>query len=188
MEINKFTDIMGTVALEDIVEGRMVVLASQALTNNFGTRSDLPGVRLPDSAADAARARYMIAFSVDNRELPLFQPTPSYTFSLRSGFGGQAANVPFETDVYLTHPGNMESQTIPSGSLALAFDRGVFTVPSGQYVYNANLQTPGTYLSVAYTDADGLASAGKFKYSATASIAVVEHYDTTTGDLTVRTL
>lgn len=185
MEINKYVDIEGVVTTEAIVEGRMVLFTSHSQSHDFGSRTDLKGVKLPDTSAEAARAKYVVAFAVDNSQLPLYQPTPSYSYALRYGFD-KVANVPFTAKVYLTHPGNMVGQEIPSGSLALAFAGGVYTVPSGSFIYNANL-TPGAYLVVANTADDGADSAGKLKYSASAGVAIVEKYNSDDASLTFRT-
>lgn len=186
MEINKIQDVEGVVALEDIAEGRMVLLTSQSTDHDFGSRTDLPGARLPLTAAEALTAKYVAAFAQDNSQLPLYVPTPSMSHALRQGFD-EAANVPFSATVYLTHPANLVGQTIPSGSLALAYAGGVFTVPSGSFVYSASL-VPGAYLVACSTNVEGAAQAGKLKYSASAGIAVVQRYDSTNNKLMFRTM
>lgn len=187
MEINKYTDIVGVVTTEAIVEGRMVLLTSHALTHDFGSREDLMGVKLPDTSAEAAKAKFCIAFALDNRPTPLVNDYPAYPYAIRGGFD-QSANVPFTASVYLTHPGNMTvPQTVASGQLALAFDKGVFTVTSGNFVYSADL-VAGAPLGVADTATDGEAEAGKLKYDAAGTIAVVERFDSTNMLLTFRTL
>lgn len=188
VEINKFSDIIGVLATEDIVEGRMVLLTSHTWSHDFGSRTDLPGIKLPDDSTEAARAKYVVLFAQDNRGLPIYQPMPSYPFNLRKGWGVGTDNVPFSTTVFLTHPGNMIGQTIPSGELAVAHGGGVYTVPSGAYLYNASLETPGAQLTVANTADDSAADAGKLKYSASAGVAIVERYNSTTKELTFRTL
>lgn len=154
MEINHFGNtILGVVAVEDVVEGRMVCLTSHTWNNDFGGLTDLPGAKLPATAAEAAKARYCITFPQDNRTLPIYQPQASYSYALRYGFD-QSANTPFSATVYLTHPNNQEGLTIPSGAGALAFGEGVYTVPAGSFVYSSALETPGTQLEVAYTGSD----------------------------------
>lgn len=187
MEINKYTDIVGVVTTEAIVEGRMVLLTSHNQSYDFGSRVDLPGVKLPATSAEAAKAKFCVAFALDNRPTPLVNSYPSLTFALRDGFG-QTANVPFTASIYLTHPGNMTvPQTVASGALALAFDKGVFTVPSGSFIYSANL-VPGAPLAVADTATNGATEAGKLKYDANGAVAVVERFDSTNFTLTFRTL
>ena len=189
MEINKYTDIVGAVAQQDMVEGRMVCLVSNAVgTVDFGSRADLMGIRLPHTAAEALRAKYTLGFALDNRPTPIMEGIPSYDYALRGGWD-QAINVPFTATVHLTHQANTLGQTVLSGTLALAFDKGVFTVYSGAYVDSASL-VPGAYLEVLNVADDGASNAGKLSYTATASlsVAVVERYDSTNHKLTFRTL
>ena len=190
MEINKFSDIIGVLTKADIVEGRMVLLTGHDQSHDFGSREDLPGVKLPATAAEAAKATYLLVFAQDNRSLPILEPTPSYAYQLRSGWGVGADNVPITgSTVYLTHPGNMLGQTIPSGNVALAYAGGVYTLPSGAYVASANIQTVGNWFIAANTNDDGAGEAGKPKYEATKAGAngIVERYDSDTGNLQIRT-
>jgi hypothetical protein len=191
MEINKYTDIMGAVTGEAIPEGRMVIMTSHSQSHDFGSRVDLPAVRLPADATEALRARFCITWPVNNANaegpIKMFIPTPSFAWALRRGGWDQAANVPFNADVYLTYPGHQEGVVIPSGWLALAFDRGVFTVPSGHFVYSANLLT-GAPLEVLNKADDGVANAGLLAYNAAGTIAVVERFDLNAYSLTFRTL
>jgi hypothetical protein len=193
MEINRFTDIRGVVVVEDIPEGRMVLVTANtpgSPANSFGSRSDLPGVKLPDDATEAAEAKYVLTWRVEDQSLPFYIPTPSLDYSLRRGGFDQAGNLPFTAAVHLTWPGQKNGVTIPSGFLALAFGGGIFTVLSGAYVYAAGLVTPGAFLVVANTADDGAGEAGKLKYSASSSgsVARVERYNSTTQELTFRTL
>lgn len=184
MKINKYEDIRGVVVTEDIVEGRMVLLTSHSESIDFGSREDLPGVKLPDDSTEAGRARYLVTFAVDNTEPPIYEPYPQFTYALRYGFD-QNANVPFNAKVRLTQPSMQENQTIPSGALALAFSRGVFTVPSGAFVYSANL-VPGAYLEVLNAADDTEAQAGKLNYTASASFAEVVKFNSAEYSLTFR--
>lgn len=192
MEINKTQDITGVKTIEDIVEGRMVLLTTNPGigTDLTGMLSDVPGVKLPDTTAEAARARYCITWQVDNREPPLVA-WPSYPYALRQGFD-QTANTPItDKTIYLTYPGYQESQTIPSGLLSLAYggDGTVLTVPSGQYIYDATMQVPGTRLRACDTATDGAGSAGMLAIVASGTeIAEVERFSTTTYALTFRLL
>ncbi len=187
--INKFSDIIGVVAQEAIVEGRMVLLTTNYESKNFGSWADLAAVKLPDTGAESAKAKYVAVFAQDNRSLPIYQPTPSYVYQLRRGWGVGSDNVPITgSTVYLTHPGNMVGQTIPSGELCVAHGGGVYTIPSGAFVYNAALLIPGATMDVANTADDDAASAGKLKTGSTAPVAVVERYNTATNELTFRTL
>lgn len=171
MEVNKYEDIMGVVLTEDIVEGRMVLLTSHTETHNYGSREELPGVKLPADSTEAARARYCIAFPVDNTKPPIYQPYPDHGSNLRYGFD-TTSNIPFEADVYLTAPSMLVGQTIPSGTLGLAFGAGaVITVPSGAYVYSTTL-VPGAFLDVSDTTSH-TTDTGKLRYSSDASFAEV---------------
>jgi hypothetical protein len=193
MEINKYTDITGVVTAQAIVEGRMVLLVDNAEGGNsvdydFGSRVDLPGARLPLTQAEAAKAHYVITFAVDNSTPPLYQPYPAFTYALRGGFD-QASNVPFTADVHMTPQSMRIGLTIPSGVPALAFGPGVFTVPSGAFIYSANMQVPGTWLEVANVNEDSLATAGMLMEDADGSegkFAQVERFDVANWALTFR--
>lgn len=192
MEINKSQDITGVKTTEDIVEGRMVLFTSNPGVDGdlTGRMSDVPGVKLPDTTAEAARARFCLTWQVDNRQPPLVD-WPSYNYALRQGFD-QTANTPITgKTIYMTYPGYQESVTIPSGTLSLAFggDGTVLTVPSGQYIYDATMQVPGTRLRVADTASDSEADAGKLAVVGSGTeIAEVERFDSSTYALTIRLL
>ena len=193
MEINKYTDIMGVIVVMAIPEGRMVLLTENTPGGyDFGSRLDLPGVKLPKNTTEAALAKFCVTWPVNNANaegaIRMFIPTPSFDWALRRGGWDQAANVPFSATVHLTYPGHKEGVTIPSGFQALAFDRGVFTVPSGHFAYNTALEIPGAPLEVLNIDDDTLAEAGKLAYNASGSIAVVERFNLDEFSLTFRTL
>jgi len=167
MEINKSSDINGVVTTEDITEGRMVLYTTPPGYPNdvTGRLNDVPGVKLPDTPAEAARADFVLTWAVSNMQTPILQLPwvgPHIPWSLRTGGMDRATNLPWATTVYMTYPGYQESMVIPSGMLALGFAccGGVFTVPSGQYVYSANLQVPGTRLRVCDAATDGVTAAG----------------------------
>jgi hypothetical protein len=192
MEINKYTDIMGVITTEDIPEGRMVLMTSHSKNHDFGSEVDLPGVKLPDDATEAGVAKFCLTWPVNNANaegpIRMFIPTPSFDWALRAGGWDQSANVPFSATVHLTYPGHKDGVTIPSGFQALAFDRGVFTVPSGAFVYSADLLVPGAPLEVLNAGDDGASEAGKLAYNSAGSIAVVERFDSDKYSLTFRTL
>lgn len=188
MEINSIEGgIQGVVTAEAIVEGRMVLMISNSITKDFGSQADLPGCKTPDNTTEAAKARYCLTWAVDNAQPPLYDSYPTLSYALRQGFD-QSANVPFTSKVRMTQPSMTEGDTIPSGWLALAFGQGIYTVPSGCYVYNVGLTIPGAYLTVANAGDDTEASAGKLKYTASASFAEVVEYNSSTGKLTFRIL
>jgi len=194
MEINKYTDIVGGVAQADIPEGRMVLMVANAISTpsgwTRGSRTDLPGFRMPASTAEAALAKFVATWPVNNAvvegPIKMFIPQPSIEWSLRQGGWDRGSNVPFSATVYLTSPEHQEGVTIPRGFLLLAFDRGVFTVPSGHFVYSATL-VPGAGLEALNTGDDG-DNGGKLGYATTGLVAVVERYDATENKLTFRTL
>jgi hypothetical protein len=191
MEINKYSDILGVVVCEDTVEGRFVLLTENiAGSHDFGSRTDLPGVIRPKNSAQAARANYVVTWIVPNQSLPLYIPTPSLPYSLRRGGFDQSGNLPFDpTAVHLTWPGQKNGVAIPSGFPAIAFAGGVFTIPSGLFIYNVGLRTPGNYVIAANDTDDGAGEGGKAKYSASATgaVGVVERFDVSEWSLTVRT-
>lgn len=188
MEINHYEDsILGVVTTENIVEGRLVLLTSHIHDKDFGSLTDLPGVKLPANTTEASRAHFCITFAQDNQSLPIYQPQPGYDWALRYGFD-RADNAPFSATVYLTHPSVQEGLTIPSGAGALAFGAGIYTVPSGAYIYNSALTVPGATLTAADTASDGATNAGKLKYSTSNIVAEVVKFDTESGKLTFRIL
>jgi hypothetical protein len=189
MEINKMSDIRGVVANQDIVEGRfVVVIPNNAGTHNFGSRGDLPGVRVPQDSTEAEFAQYVCTWRVPDQTLPMYIPSPEVDFSLRRGGFDQSGNLPLTgTTVHLTWPGQKHGETIPSGTLCLAFGQGVFTFPSGQYVYDSSLELAGTRVAVANSTDDGASAGLPQTIGAGAAVGVVERYDSDTGDLEVRT-
>jgi len=188
MELNHYGDIvMPVITQEDIVEGRFVLLSGYGTDYDYGSRTDLPGVRLPDTEDEAALARYMLKFAQDNRGLPIYDPNPSFSWALRYGWD-QDENAPFEADVYITHPGVQEGRTIPSGSGAVAYGEStIATLESGAFVYDASL-APGVILEIANTADDGAADAGKPMVGTTHPIAQVIRYDSTNNKLTFRVI
>lgn len=189
MEINRFEDVIGVVAQADVVEGRFVVLVANAINGLFmNVDSDLPGAKVPATAEEAKRAKFCITWAVDNREAPIVD-YPGADFDFRGGFVNSQAGPLTGVKMWLTHPGNQEGQTIPSGYKALAYTEGTFTLPSGAYVDSANIKVPGAALIVADTASDSAADAGKPKYTASMAAGVIgftEAYDSETGKLTIR--
>jgi len=188
MEINEFEDVLGVMPVEDIPEGRFVLFTSHTFSQNFGSETDLPGVKLPDTAEEAKRAVYCLTWKVDNRPVPIMSPMPSFPFAERGGWSA-SPNAPFSATVYLTHPGNQEGLTIPSGVSALGYTEGTFTLPSGAYIYSSDIIVTGAALIVADTASDSAGDAGKPKYTATIAAGVIgetRHYDATTGRLTIK--
>lgn len=189
MEINRFEDVIGVVAQADVVEGRFVVMVANALGGLFmNVDSDLPGAKVPATAEEAKRAKFVITFAVDNREAPIVD-WPQTVFDFRGGWVNADQGPLTGVKMWLTHPGNQESQTIPSGYRALAYTEGTFTLPSGQYVDSAEIKVPGAAIVIADTASDGAPSAGKPKYAAAMAVGVIgftEDYDADNGRLTIR--
>src|SRR3990167_10007149 len=96
MEINKYTDITGVVTVEDVVEGRMVLLVNSSETHDYGSREDLPGVRIPADSTEAAKARFCLTWAVDNTQPPIYNPYPTVAnTSLRWGIDTAPEGSPF---------------------------------------------------------------------------------------------
>lgn len=190
MEINGFEDVRGVMPTQDIVEGRFVLLTSHTFSQDFGSEADIPGAKLPTTAEEAKRAIYCLTWKVDNRNVPIMYPTPSFTFAERGGWS-RPANAPFATTVYLTHPGNQEGLTIPSGCSSLGYRMGEFTFPSGAYIDSSDIRVIGNLVIIGNTAEDGASDAGKPKYQATMDERVVGEtlaFNATTLELTVKTL
>lgn len=162
--------ILGAVATQALVHGRMVKLAANSYDYDFGGRKDLSGAAYPTSSAEAALSKYVVMFAEDNRSLPVYEPGGSFAYALRQGFD-QADNSPMTAQtVYPVHPKDYEApQTIPSGAVCKLYGAGVFTVPSGAFTYSSTLETPGATLSVNSTA--GNASQGMLFYSASNVVA-----------------
>lgn len=189
MEINRFEDVIGGVVQADVTEGRFCVLTNNGLGGLFmNVDSDLPGIKVPATAEEAKRAKFCVTFSVDNRPAPIVD-YPGTTFDFRGGWVNAQSGPLTGLKMWLTHPGNQESQTIPSGYKALLYTEATVTIPSGQYIYNVALKTPGAAFIIADTASDGAGEAGKPKYAASMAVGVigfVEDYNTETGALTLR--
>lgn len=183
MMINEFDGkAFGVVTTEAIPEGRMVLFTSHSADYDFGSRKDLPGVKLPANASEAAQARYVLGFAQSNAQPPLYNPEPSIEWALRYGFD-RPDNVPFSATVYVTNPSVQVGLTVPANSLAVAYGDGVFTVFSGAFIYSSNL-TAGAPLSVAYSGSDK----GKLQYDASGTIAQVVRFNSEEFSLTFRLL
>ncbi len=182
---------LGVLTTENIVEGRFVLLTDHNMSEDFGSLTDLPGVKLPDTEAEANRARYCISWTAPDREVSpgnvWFVPTPSYDWALRGGWD-QAANLPMTgVTVRTTWPGNQTGTTIPSGTKAIVLTHGaIVTIPSGGYVYSAEVEVPGNLLEVLNAADDGEAYAGMLSYNANGTIAEVFKFNETDASLTVR--
>ena len=170
-ELNHIEEVVACVVLQDTPEGRFGILSTHTADYNFGSRTDLPGFKLPANPTEAARARFMANWAYTNQQMPMYQPEPRMPFALRQGFG-TTDNTPFTATVYVTHPSVQEGVVIPSGSTALAFGAGIYTLDQSGYINDVNL-LPGAAVKVADATTDGATNAGKLKYSATVDASVV---------------
>jgi hypothetical protein len=188
MRINRFEEVIGVMTQAQVVEGRFgYICRNMADSYDYGSRSDLPGWAVPASADQAEQACFVITWAVDNRKPPLFVSHPDVQPSFRFGWD-KDANLPASVTLYTTYPGYQDGVTIPSGTPALAYGLGTYTIPSGGYIENASLHFAGAFVTVANT-AEDTTDAGKPKYAATNDdrvIGIVEHYDSSNGDLTIR--
>lgn len=195
MEIRKFSDIIGVVTTQAIVEGRFVLLVDAGVSQTdpvFGLWGDLPGVKMPVDATEADQAKYVLGFAMDNRPLPIYEPYPAYTWIARNyGFeAGQASpsgrNLPLTgSTVHFTHPSVTQGLTVPSGVKALAYAGGVYTFPSGSFVDTADIRVVGNLIDV---ESSAGADRGKPKYASDGVIGKVEQWNQTDLAVTIRTL
>lgn len=185
-----YDNIISVIPTADVVEGRMGLLTTHSHSYDFGSKEDRPGFKVPATAEEAKRAKFMIAWGEDNRETPIISPIPSTVFNTRNGYGS-TANAPITSaTVYLTQPGHQEGLTIPSGTYSLAYFAGTYTVESGSYIYNAALENVGAPVIVANT-AEDTTDAGKLKYQATMDervVGLVIDFNSSTSALTVQLL
>jgi hypothetical protein len=190
MEINKFEDVIGVVPTSGIVEGRFGLMCPHTFDYDFGSRVDLPGIKVPATAAEAINARYCVTFSPDNGPTPFYDPMVVPAFAQRGGWDQAPIGPPYSAQVYVTHRSNQEELTIPSGMPCLGFTDGTFTLPSGGYIHSADIIIIGANVVVANTAEDGLVNAGRLKwqnaYDYDRVVGTVKEYDADTLRLTVR--
>jgi len=190
MEINQFSDVLGVVPTEDIVEGRFVLLCEHSFSYDFGSREDVVGVKLPDTTDEGTRCKFCLTWAVSNSSTPMYIPQPVLAQGARRGGWSEAANTPITgATVYLTYPGYTEGQTIPSGTPSLVYTDGTFTIPLGGYIADASIIVPGAAIMIANTADDSADEAGMPKYAAANAVGVIgytERYDSSTGALTIK--
>jgi hypothetical protein len=190
MEINQFDEVLGVMPTQDITEGRFVLLCAHTFSQDFGSETDLPGVKLPATAEEAKKARYILTWKVDNRATPFTVTAPSsLVWSERGGWSSTTGEGPISATVYLTPPGNQNCLVIPSGVSSLGYTDGTFTVASGCYIDSADIKVVGANIMIADTVSDGGATnAGKPKYAGNLAVGVIgetREYNSTTGALTI---
>ena len=193
MEIRKFSDIIGVITTQTIVEGRCVLLTNApTYAGIWGIDGDLAGVKMPVNWAEAQLARYVLGWPMDNQPVPWIYPKPAYNYIVRGqGFeSGQrspdsATGTPMTSKtVYLTPPSVTEDLTIPSSYKALAYAGGVYTFPSGSFVHSTQIESVGATITVQYSGAD----IGKPIFHASGIFGLVEQWDSTAFAVTIRTL
>jgi hypothetical protein len=184
MEINRFDNALGAVALADVKEGLMVVRVDDGAGN--------PAARVPATQAEAIQARWVAVWPQNYMPMPgpLAWPATAGGFSLREGaFDVAQNNQPMVTNIWLTYPGMQEGTTIPSGYDLVTHGggEGTYTVESGMFVVSSNL-TVGAKLEALNT-ADDTTNAGKLSYTTVDAdaVAYVVKYDATNFRLTFRT-
>lgn len=191
MKINEFDDVMGVIPTEDIVEGRFVLMCGHSFSYDFGSREDVVGVKLPDTADEASRCKFIITWAVTNVSTPIYMPQPDLDQGVRRGGWSHAANTPITgSTIYLTYPGYTDCQTIPSGTPSLVYTEGTFTLPLGCYNMDTDdIAEPGAAIIIGNTADHGASEAGIPRYSATKTDAVIgytERFDWDTYELTIK--
>lgn len=172
MEVRRFHTSYPARILEAMVEGLMVVRVE-------GDGADeLPGVRRPVSAAEAAKARFVVSFPVTNQMPPYFVTRPSYDWALREGFD-RTDNLPFNADYHMTWLGHKTGMTIPSGWDVVCFEAGTYTIGSGNWTYATDV-VAGDELEVEYSGADR----GKLKKLSAGTAVAMCREVADNGDLT----
>ncbi len=170
-ELNHIEEVLACVVVQDTPEGRFGLFVTHNNNYDFGSRTDLPGFKLPATSAEAAKARFMVGWAPTNQQMPMYLPEPGMPFALRQGFG-TADNAPFNATVYVTPPSLQEGVVIPSGVPALAFGAGIYTLGTDGYIADSNL-VAGAPVKVADAATDGAANAGKLKYASTVDASVI---------------
>lgn len=161
-------------------------LAVRLITNTFSKANPdvVIGAVLADSDNDST-ARYVASFPVQNATPPLYVGLPTLDetgnattqpYTLR-GFVGGSENLPADVTLRMVDPRLKEEETIPSGTLMLAYDQGIYEVTSGCI--------HGT--SFAVGDAVSTKAGGKWYQDDTATVAVVMEYKSTSNKLTIKT-
>jgi len=186
MEIRIKGTALPCVAQEDITAGLAVLLVS---ASGKSSPDVTIGAKLPLSSAEAARAYYVAEFAVSNTKPPIYESLPTLSttggqpYALRE-FPEGSENLPSSVTLRMVDPRLKVEQTIPSGSLMLAYDEGVYTVTSGCFVDSASL-IPGAEVEVVATGSNR----GKWQLkSAGTKVATVLERDSTNVELTFRTI
>jgi hypothetical protein len=169
-------------AEENITTG----LAVKLVPNTFSKINPdvVIGAVLPD-ADDDTGARYIAAFPVQNAKPPLYVGLPTLDetgntttqpYSLR-GFVEGSENLPADVTLRMVDPRLKEEETIPSGTLMLAYDEGIYEVTSGCIF--------GTTFAVG--DPISIKAGGQVYNASGGQVAVVMEYKATSNKLTIKT-
>ena len=146
-----------------------------------GIYNVVQGAMLP-LADDNTAAKYVAAFRVFNEKPPLYQGLPTVDVGgstvpyALTGFDA-GDNLPVDVNLQMTVPRLKWDATIPSGSLMLAYDEGIYTVTSG--VFEAGTYNPGDAISVR--------AAGIWYQGAGGQVAIVFEQNTNLNTLTIKT-
>lgn len=166
------------VAQDEILEGKLV---SATASGGIRSYSNLPNVTL---AASGTTYPVFIAFAApDNFDRPVnsLQYTATYYTTIRAdvntGWGDPSDTYTY----YRVGLSNLEAPTLTSGMFVQLHAGGSYTLTSGCWIANSNLQTRGALVKVAD---DGT---GRFEYTTSNSVAIgfVEEYDAARNYLTV---
>jgi len=181
MEIKLKGTAIPCVAQSDIRAGLAIVLVPAA---GKSAPDVVQGAALP-SADDDVDAKYVAAFRVYNEKPPLYEGLPTLDESgnttgqpyLLRAFG--AENLPATVKLRMVVPRlKTPEETILSGALMLAYDEGIYMVTSGCY-YGTSFAV-GDPISVKGTT-------GKWYNGATGQVATVFEFNSSKGELTIKT-
>jgi hypothetical protein len=183
MEIKLMGTAIPCVAQQDIQAGLAVKLTA---ATGKSSPDVVQGAVLPSSDNDTA-AHFVAAFRVYNEKPPIYESLPTLDetgntttqpYTLREYPAGQE-NLPADVKLRMVAPRlKSPEQTILSGALMLAYDEGIYTVTSGCY-YGSSFNV-GDAISVKGTT-------GKWYASATGQVGVVYEFNSTKGELTIKT-
>jgi hypothetical protein len=184
MEINLQGTAIPCVAQQDIKAGLAV-----KLTPAIGKSSPdvVQGAVLPKSDNDTA-AHFVAAFRVYNEKPPIYEGlatldttgnTTGQPYTLREYPAG-TENLPDDVKLRMVAPRlKSPEETILSGALMLAYDEGIYTVTSGCY-YGSTFAV-GDPISVKGTT-------GKWYNGSGGQVGIVFEFNSTKGELTIKTV
>jgi hypothetical protein len=186
MEIRLQGTAIACVAQEDIKAGLAVKLGAAA---GKSLPDVIIGASLP-TADDDIDAKYVAAFRVYNEPTPIYESLPTLDtdgnttgvpYTVREWPQG-VENLPATIKLRMVPPRlKTPEETILSGAMMLAYDEGIYTVTSGCY-YGASFIT-GQAISV-----KGSAENGKWYQDDGGKVAEVFEFNSTKGELTIKTL